>query len=72
MFPSIKLKNFSSKNTLKPILIKSFDEFPEISKFCESEWQRLNETELKNKEESVLMAEREILATLVHIYSQKE
>lgn len=30
LFPSIKLKKISSKNSRKEILIKSYDEYPEI------------------------------------------
>ena len=30
LFPSIKLKNFSNKNKIKPTLLSSFDEFPQI------------------------------------------
>ena len=72
LFPSIKLKNFICKNSLKAPIIPSFDQYPEILSACTQWWNEAKNDEKSERKEMSLLIERQVLATLVQIYSHKE
>ena len=67
MFPSIKLSRFSCKNTQHTRILLDYADYPQILNLCKI-W--LGEIGSGSKDVTATLTKREILSTLVHIYSQ--